>query len=68
MRIFCLCKQSKQRSRKTTICFNSLPNYKILELFKLKAFAGIRLNVAKLLILDFDRVENVVGKKDNADF
>ena len=42
---------------------NSLPNNKILDWFKLKAFAEDKLNVAKMLISVFDSVENV-GKKE----
>ena len=36
--------------------------------FKLKAFADDRSNVAKLMILVFDRVENIVGKGENAGY
>ena len=46
--------------------FNSLPNDKILEVTKLKAFADDKLNVAKMTISLFDRVENTVGKGENA--
>ena len=42
---------------------NSLPNDKSLTLTKLKAFADIKFNVAKMMIAIFDRVENIVGKK-----
>ena len=43
--------------------FNSLSNYKILALSKLKAFAVDKSNVAKMVISVFDRVENIVGKR-----
>ena len=41
---------------------NPLPNDKILDLMKLKAFADKKFNVAKKMIFLFDRVENIVGK------
>ena len=33
---------------------------------KLKAFAGDKLNAAEMTISSFDRVENTVGKGENA--
>ena len=42
---------------------NSLPNYKILDMIKLKAFADEKLNV-----LIFDREANTVGKGENAGY
>ena len=47
---------------------NPLPNYKILELIKLKAFADNKSNFAQMTISLFDRVENTVGKGENAGF
>ena len=44
---------------------NPLPNDKILDLFKLKAFAEDKMNVAKLMIHGLDRAENIVGKEEN---
>ena len=46
--------------------FNSLPNDKILECFKLKAFADDQMNVNEVLKIGLDRVENSVGKGGNA--
>ena len=46
--------------------FNALPNKKFLDVTKLKAFADSKLNVAKMTICLFDRVENTVGKRLNA--
>ena len=46
--------------------FNSLPNDKILDVTKLKAFADDKLNVARMMIFVLDRVENTVGKGENA--
>ena len=38
----------------------------MLDFFKFKAFADDNLNVAKMAKFDFDRVENIVGKGENA--
>ena len=46
--------------------FNSSPNDKLLNVTKLKAFAADKLNVAKMMISLFDRVEKTVGKGENA--
>ena len=47
---------------------NSLPNDKILDVTKLKAFAEDKLNVARMMISLLDRVENTVGKRENAGY
>ena len=47
------------------IAFNSLPNDKILDWSKLKAFADENFNIAKTVISVCDRVENIVGKGEN---
>ena len=47
---------------------NPLPDDKFLDLTKLKAFADNKLNVAKGMLSLFDRVENTVGKGENADY
>ena len=46
--------------------FNSLPNDKFQDLLKLKAFAEDKTNVAEKLTFVFGRVENIVGKGENA--
>ena len=46
--------------------FNSLPNVKILDVIKLKASADGKSNIDKMTISIFDRVENTVGKGENA--
>ena len=46
----------------STNAFISLPNNKILDLTKLKAFADDKMNVAQVMISVFDRVENTEGK------
>ena len=47
---------------------NPLPDDKILDWSKLKAFADDNLNVAKKVISLHDRVENIVGKGENAGY
>ena len=47
---------------------NPLPNNKILDMTKLKAFADDKLKVAKMTISLFDGVENAVGKGENAGY
>ena len=47
--------------------FNPLPNDKILDWSKLKAFADDKMNLAEKLKLLPGRVENIVGKGENAD-
>ena len=44
--------------------FSAFPHDKILDLTKLKAFADDKLNVSKMIIFVFDRVENIVGEKE----
>ena len=46
-----------------THCFNSLPKDKILDLTESKAFVDDKLNIAKMRIPLYDRVENTVGKR-----
>ena len=48
--------------------FNSLPNGKILDYSKLKAIADNKLNVYQKLKFVLGRVENIVGKEENADY
>ena len=52
---------------KATI-FNSLPNDKIWDVTKLKAFADNKLNIDEMMISLLDRVENTEGKRENADY
>ena len=47
---------------------NPLPNDKFLDITKLKAFADDKLNVAKVAISLCVRVENNVGKEENAGY
>ena len=48
--------------------FNPLPNDKILKVTKLKALADNKLNVDKMTSSRFHRVENSVGKGENAGY
>ena len=45
---------------------NPFPHDKILDQTKLKVFADDKLNVTKMIISVFDRVENIVGKGEFA--
>ena len=47
---------------------NSLPNDKILDWSKLKAFAGNKIKALKKMNFVFDRVENVKGNGENAGY
>ena len=47
---------------------NSLPNDKILNVTKLKAFQEDKLYVARMMISLFDGVANTVGKGENAGY
>ena len=44
------------------VCLNPFPHDRILDQTKVKAFAEDNLNVTKMIISVFDRVENIVGK------
>ena len=43
-----------------------LPNNKILALTKLEEFADDSFNIAKIIISFFGKIENIVGKGENA--
>ena len=47
--------------------FNSVPNDKILDWSKFKAFADYKIKLAKMIFV-FYRVENTVGKRENAGY
>ena len=60
---------NNQMSQKVSVySFNSLPNDKIVEVTKLKAFADDKSNIAKMTISLFDRVENAMGKGEYAGY
>ena len=48
--------------------FNSLPNNKILDWSKFKAFADDKIKFAKMIIFVFNTIENIVGKGENAGY
>ena len=50
------------------IILNSSPNDKILDLSKLKAIANDNLNLNRKLKFPLGRVENIVGKGENAGY
>ena len=49
-------------SLELALIFNSLPNDKILDWSKLKAFADDKINVNQKLKSDMGRIENIVGE------
>ena len=59
---------STKCSRCIYLTENPLPNDKILDVTKLKAFAEEKLNIAKMTISLFDKVKNTVGKGENAGY
>ena len=50
------------------VCVYLLPNDKNLDLSKLKAFADDKINVTHKLKFAVGRVENIVGKGENAGY
>ena len=60
----------KHRNSKYTqgIILTIYQTTKSLDLSEFTAFAGDKFNVTKIVISVFDRVENIVGKGDNAGY
>ena len=54
--------------KRSCLQFNPLPNDKILDLFKLKAFAEIKFTVTQKMKFPFYKVENIVAKGENAGY
>ena len=52
----------------TISMFKSLPNKEVLDMSKMNTLADNKFNGAKMMISVFDRVENMVGKGENADY
>ena len=48
--------------------FNLLPNHKILNWWKLKAFSDDKINVNEKMEFDLGRLENIMGKGENAGY
>ena len=53
---------------KKRILINSLPNDKIIDWSKLKAFADDKIHKTEKLKFLFERVENIVGNGENAGY
>ena len=53
---------------KSKLEFKSLPNNKILDQSKLKAFADDKLKVIQKAKIVVDTTENIVGKEENAGY
>ena len=66
--IFSSFKHSFTISRSMGFNFNSLPNDKIQDWLKLKAFADNKITVIEKLKIVLGRVENIVGKGENAGY
>ena len=47
---------------------HSLPNDIFFDRTKFKAFADDQLNIAKIIISVFDKIEHIVGKGENAGY
>ena len=56
------------RTDQSLMCVNPLPDVKILDLSRLKAFADGNLNVYQKLTLTLGIIENIVGKGENAGY
>ena len=54
------------QAQKDGVCLSSLSDNKILSLSKLKAFADAKLNVTQNIKVVFLRIDNIVGKEENA--
>ena len=62
-----LCFQNYLQKPNFLFAINSLPDDKILDIIKLKAFADDKINVGQMMISVYDRVQNIVEKGQNAD-
>ena len=60
--------QTRKKSELVWERVNSLPNNKILNLSKLKAFADNKINVTEKLKLLLEMVENIMKKGENAGY
>ena len=60
--------QGKTKFNFQEVNINSLPNDKIVDVTKLKSFADNKMNKAQKMISVFHRVENSVGKGENAGY
>ena len=53
---------------KWQISFNPLPNDNILDWFNFKPFADNKINVSENMKIVLGRLENIVGKRENAGY
>ena len=58
----------KKQKKNMDISLKPLPDDKILGLSKLKAFADDKLNVTQNAKVVYHRIENIVGKEENAGY
>ena len=65
-RVKCLCWYCYDGANYSS--FYSLPNDKIFDVTKLKAFADDKINIAQMMISVFDWLETIVGKGENAGY
>ena len=65
-KICCLGKGKLNLKVSSANSFKPIPTWQILDQTKLKAFAKNKINVTKMIISVFDRVENIVGKREIA--
>ena len=56
----------KKRPDHLLLAVDSLLNLKILDLNKLKAVAEDNSHEAEMMVSGYDRIENIVGKRENA--
>ena len=63
-----ICTTFELWSASALILVDSLPNGKILDWSKLKAFADNRISMKQKLKFDMEKVENIVGKVENAGY
>ena len=54
--------------QKSAHSLNPLPDDKIIDWSKLKAFADDSIKLAKMMIFVLDRIENIVGKGENTGY
>ena len=66
-KFICLCKQWTSWPE-PNMCIDSLPNDNFFYCTKFKVFADDKLIVSEIMISVFDRVENIVGKGENAGY
>ena len=64
----CPVKWGRLHLQQVSTCVNSLPNHKILDWSKLKAYADDKINVTQKLKFALGRVENIVEKGENAGY